>query len=228
MKVSCIIPAYNEQGRIGKVLEIAIDHNLIGETIVINDGSTDKTLTEIKQFDIKLINHKINRGKAKSMLDGCLKAKNDLVLFLDADLKGLNKKNITDLIEPVNDNIVDMTMSMRGNTIFLVKLFLGNDFLTGERVLKKDLAIKILQNCEGYCAEVMINKHILENKMRFMIIYWKNVNYISKSKKDNIIKGMVKEIKMFNEIIDEVKTHNFLKQLFVMGFMSDKLKKELR
>ena len=74
----------------------------------------------------------------------------------------------------------------------------------------------------------MINKHILENKMRFMIIYWKNVNYISKSKKDNIIKGMVKEIKMFNEIIDEVKTHNFLKQLFVMGFMSDKLKKELR
>lgn len=42
-KVTCIIPAYNEERRIGQVLDVIVKHPGINEIIVVNDGSKDKT-----------------------------------------------------------------------------------------------------------------------------------------------------------------------------------------
>lgn len=50
MRVSCIVPAYNEAQRIGNVLAVATSHPLISDVIAVNDGSTDHTAQIVARF----------------------------------------------------------------------------------------------------------------------------------------------------------------------------------
>jgi len=225
-KVSCIICAYNEKSRISKVLKVAVNHPWIDEIIVVDDGSIDKTGKEASKFKkIKLIRNKKNFGKSKSMYLGCQKAKNEFVLFLDADLIGLKKKDITSLLEPIIDGDVDMTISMRKNNFLLFKI-LGHEFISGERALRKDISKKVLKNSNGYAAEVKINEYILRNRLKFRIINWPNVKAIKKIEKKEIKKAIEKEINMIKEITKSAPASEIIKQMVMFGFLSYKDKKD--
>lgn len=92
---SIIIPAFNEERRLGSTLEqisafIAQQH-WQAEVIVVNDGSTDKTAELTREFGrrhqvIRLIENPGNRGKGFSVRNGMLNAHGDVLLFTDADL----------------------------------------------------------------------------------------------------------------------------------------------
>ncbi len=87
-KLSVLIPAYNEEdtieGTIQAVLDVEYPKNLM-EVIVINDGSTDKTLElASKSENVKVLNKK-NGGKADSLNEGLKIAKNELIVVVDAD-----------------------------------------------------------------------------------------------------------------------------------------------
>src|SRR5258708_2170024 len=100
--ISCIIPAYNETGRIDKVIQAALNNQYIGQVIVINDGSSDQTESVLKNIQgIELITYEKNRGKSHAVMLGLKAAQNDLVLMLDADLVGLEQKDLDALIEPI-------------------------------------------------------------------------------------------------------------------------------
>jgi len=60
-KILAVVPAFNEEGKIGKVLS-RFPQNTVDEIIVINDGSTDNTLNEIQNYEAKIINHEVNKG----------------------------------------------------------------------------------------------------------------------------------------------------------------------
>lgn len=95
---SIVIPAYNEESRIGMTLErICAYLSTLGsaaEIIVVDDGSKDGTaaLVQAKVADVppnvslRLLRHFPNRGKGASVKEGCLAALGDYVLFSDADL----------------------------------------------------------------------------------------------------------------------------------------------
>lgn len=94
MRLSVVIPAYNEDQRIGATL-ISI-HNYLSrqnydyEIIVVNDGSTDSTAEKVKKMEkevknLKLIDNKKNHGKGYVVRQGMLEAKGDFRLFTDAD-----------------------------------------------------------------------------------------------------------------------------------------------
>src|SRR5680860_617263 len=108
-KASVVITAYNEEPRIPMVLSVLEDHPLIDEVIVVNDGSVDKTSDAAKRFNITLIENATNMGKTLSVKRGLEKIRNEVVLFLDADLVGLTKKNISDLVYPVLKGQVEWT-----------------------------------------------------------------------------------------------------------------------
>ena len=55
MNISVIIPAHNEEGRIGNVLSVLMNFELIKEIIVVNDGSMDQTSTEAKQYPVTVM-----------------------------------------------------------------------------------------------------------------------------------------------------------------------------
>ena len=93
MKVSIIIPCFNEEKTISLIIDkIYMQEKIIKEVIIINDGSTDNTskiLMELKEKyrDIILINHENNKGKGSALKTGFSNATGDLILIQDADLE---------------------------------------------------------------------------------------------------------------------------------------------
>lgn len=108
--ISIIIPAYNEENGIRKVLENLNSRFPGSDIIVINDGSTDKTAEIIKQFKIKAINHSTNKGYGASLKSGIKAAINEHLIFLDADGQH-SIEDISKLISEIED--FDMVVGAR-------------------------------------------------------------------------------------------------------------------
>jgi glycosyltransferase involved in cell wall biosynthesis len=94
MKISIIIPIYNEEKTVINILEkinsldIWNENKHTKEIIIINDGSTDNSIDVLKKnynlYD-KLIDNKINKGKGSAVREGILDCSGDYVIFQDAD-----------------------------------------------------------------------------------------------------------------------------------------------
>jgi glycosyltransferase involved in cell wall biosynthesis len=93
-KISVIIPCFNEESgiyeNIKKIHEYLKENFDNFEIIAVNDGSTDKTVEELKkvqaEIPLEIINNRENEGKGKAVEDGMMKSQNEIVMFLDADL----------------------------------------------------------------------------------------------------------------------------------------------
>ena len=96
MYLSIVIPAFNEEKRIGQTLlkihGYLQQKNIDYEVIMVDDGSTDSTATVAQRSDVaktgklKVIHNIANRGKGYSVKTGILNSKGEYVLFTDADL----------------------------------------------------------------------------------------------------------------------------------------------
>ncbi len=88
-KLSIVIPAYNEGQTIAGVLtdlKKELTGKLIHEIIVVNDGSTDNSLSILNTIpDIKVLNHKVNRGYSSSLKTGIENSQYDWILTFDSD-----------------------------------------------------------------------------------------------------------------------------------------------
>jgi glycosyltransferase involved in cell wall biosynthesis len=93
-KLSVIIPAYNEEGGISKIIDRVLSirpgleaMGMAGpEVVVVDDGSRDRTVDIVSGYaDVKLIRHEKNRGYGGALKTGFLNATGDLLAFLDAD-----------------------------------------------------------------------------------------------------------------------------------------------
>lgn len=107
--VSVVIPAFNEEKSIKHVIDTVKQVKSITEIIVVDDGSTDKTYDIVSKEDVVLIKHKINKGKGSAMKTGLKKVTNNIILFLDADLSEINKKQVESIIRPIIKGNADIT-----------------------------------------------------------------------------------------------------------------------
>lgn len=125
MKISIVIPAYNEEKRIQKCL-IEIDLFCKKrfedyELIVVDDGSKDKTNEKAKQLKnkkIKILKNTQNKGKGYSVKRGMLKSKYPLILFSDADL-ATPIEELPPMIEWINKgyDLIIASRNMKGSNI---------------------------------------------------------------------------------------------------------------
>ena len=87
--VTVVMPAYNSEQHIKKAIDSAFEQDVELEVIVINDASTDKTLTVLEEYQQRdnfiLIDNEHNLGVAASRNLGVAKARGDYIAFLDAD-----------------------------------------------------------------------------------------------------------------------------------------------
>ena len=110
MDISVIIPVYNEDRYICKIVNKVNEVKIKKEIIVVNDGSTDNTIEVLKKINLdnlKIINNNINKGKGHAIKSALKYVKNDIVIIQDADLE-YDPSDYLNLIEPFKtmDNIV--------------------------------------------------------------------------------------------------------------------------
>ncbi len=204
-KVSCIIPAYNEALRIGRVLAIATTHPLLHEIIAIDDGSTDGTAQAIAQFDaVRLITQPRNTGKSRAICAGIRASSCELLLFLDADLIGLTKEDVTALLAPVLDGTADATISLRKDALLPWRT-IGLDYLSGERVLRRDLLaghLDAIERLPGFGLESYLNELLIQRRARIEVVRWQGVGHTLKAKKYGVWNGIAGETRMMMNIIE--------------------------
>lgn len=203
MSISAIIPAYNEEQTIGSVLDCITHIPEITQIIVVSDGSTDRTAEAASVFDVEIIDLPENVGKGGAMKAGMERCINENVLFLDADLIGLNKKHVKDLIEPVINDETDMTIGIFKNGRIVTDLAQKvTPYLSGQRAVKKSILDQIPNiDISRYGVEVALTKFAEKNLIRIQEVYLEDMTHVTKEEKLGLIKGMQARFKMYWDIV---------------------------
>ena len=108
-KVSVIIPAYNEEETVAKVVGVVKKAAYVDEIIVVNDGSSDQTESEAIKAGAKVINHETNKGKGEALKTGYKQSECDIIAFIDADIHNLTSAKVESMIKPILEGKTDIT-----------------------------------------------------------------------------------------------------------------------
>jgi glycosyltransferase involved in cell wall biosynthesis len=183
MKVSLIIPAYNEAEHLSHLLNLI--PSVVSEVIVVDDGSTDKTAQVVQNSGACLIQHPQNRGKGAAMISGIRRAAGDVVVFMDADLQH-HPEDIERLVKPLDEGSADLAIGVRtlgSRTVMPVQRrftnFLGNllvylrirtwisDTQSGFRAVRREYLEKMEFKSQRY--EIEIEMLVWANRLRMRI-----------------------------------------------------------
>ena len=172
MKLSVIIPVYNEAATIGKIIEVVKKADIGSvkkEIVVVDDGSSDGTLGKLKKVkDIKLIAHKKNSGKGAAIRTGIRHTTGDIIIIQDADLE-YDPNEYSMLIRPIIEGKAKVVYGSRrlnrknvpysglsffigGHALTFLANLLYNAKITDEPTCYKVFRADILKNMKLKCS----------------------------------------------------------------------------
>ena len=116
MKLSVIIPVYNEVKNIQEIIKRVQGTKLAKEIIIVDDGSQDGTRDILKKLDgkrnVRVIFHEKNQGKGAAVVTGMNAAKGDVLLIQDADLE-YDPRDYPNLLQPIQEGLADVVYGSR-------------------------------------------------------------------------------------------------------------------
>jgi len=183
MKLSVIIPAFNEAKTIHLILDRVRKVELIGgltrEVIVVNDCSTDDTAIAVKSYAakypdamIQYFEHDINQGKGAALHTGITKATGEYIVIQDADLE-YDPEEFNLLLDPVLKGVADVVygsrfMSGRPHRILFFWHTVGNRFLTFLSNVFTNLNLSDMETCyKLFRADIIQSIHLKEKRFGF-------------------------------------------------------------
>lgn len=178
MKLSVIIPCYNEFNTIDTIIKEVNDSPYKNkEIIIIDDFSTDGTRDKLKEIEktgkvSQVLYHSFNQGKGAALRTGIKAATGDLVIIQDADLE-YDPNEYSRLVEPILQNKADVVFGSRflGGDAHRVLYFyhrLGNGFLTLLSNMFTNLNLTDMETCyKVFRREIIQSITIEENRFGF-------------------------------------------------------------
>ena len=211
MKTAVIIPAYNEEKSIGKVIN-SLPHDLIEEIVVVNNNSTDNTAEVAKNAGATVLTE-LFQGYGAACLNGiayCNNKEFDIILFVDGDYSDYPEE-AAEILKPIIEGKYDFVLGSRrlgkrekgalpiqsqfGSIIagFLIQIFWGFKYtdLGPFRAIRLDSLNKLKMEDKWYGWTVEMQIKAAREKMRILEIPVSYRVRIGKSKVTGTIKGTV-------------------------------------
>ena len=197
MKLSIIIPVFNEYETICELIRRVDAVQLDKEIIIVDDGSTDGSRDLLNKYEgrdgFKVVYQSKNMGKGRSLRTGFEKAEGEIIIIQDADLE-YNPKDYPILLEPILDGRADVVYGSRflggPHRVLFFWHSLGNRFLTtlsnmftninltdmetGYKVFRRSVLDSISLRCNRFGFEPEFTAKIARNKF---IIYEVPISY---------------------------------------------------
>jgi len=193
MKISVIIPIYNEAKTIEVILQKILDTGIVNEIIIVNDCSTDGTIEILKKIDkttqAEVYSHENNMGKGAAIRTALGYATGDIIIFQDADLE-YDPREFVELIKPIKDGVADVVYGSRllGGKPQRTYMFwhkIGNKFLnfltnvlynttvsdmeTGYKVFRREVIKSLKLKSDGFSIEPEITDNIFKKNGRYRV-----------------------------------------------------------
>jgi glycosyltransferase involved in cell wall biosynthesis len=179
MKLSILMPVFNEAPTIAAVVKRVQAVPLDQEIVLVNDASSDGTYMIVDALaapGVKVIHHPVNRGKGAAIQTGLRAATGDIVVIQDADLE-YDPADFSCLLEPLAEGRADVVYGVRSLTSQKLLMRLGNQFLTlmtnllyGARLrdmetcykmMRREIALSLDLECRRFDVEAEITAKLL-------------------------------------------------------------------
>jgi len=173
MKLSVIMPVYNEKDTIQKIVQKVLDSPLEKELIIVDDFSNDGTREILSKFNdenLKILYHDKNLGKGASIRTGLSHTSGEIIIIQDADME-YSPEEYPLLIKPILDGKADVVYGSRflgTHRVFMFWHYLGNKFLTLLTNILYNTMLSDMETCyKVFKAEVIKEIKIRSNRFNF-------------------------------------------------------------
>ena len=158
MKLSILIPVYNEIDTIDELLAAVLAVEIDKEVIVVDDCSSDGTSDRLSKWEdrIKVIRHPINRGKGAAVRTAISVVTGDAVIIQDADLE-YDPRDYLKLLAPIERGEAKVVYGVRSLAEQRLIMRLGNRFMTAVTNLLYGTNLQDVETCYK-----MISREVLE------------------------------------------------------------------
>lgn len=163
MRAAAVIPAYNEESTIGRVVEVALAAKHLDEVVVVDNASTDDTAALAAKAGAR-VESCSEPGKGQAMATGVAVTTAPIIVFLDADLVNLRPDHVDGLVEAVQSGRAGMACGLFDRGPLLNPLFLRVlPILTGQRALRREIFESLRPaDQQGYRIEAALNTRCKE------------------------------------------------------------------
>ncbi len=175
IKLSVIIPVYNEKDTIREIIQRVQAMNLASEIVIVDDGSKDGTRDILAELDgqdsLRIILHEKNQGKGAAVRTGLLTAKGDVLLIQDADLE-YDPREYPHLLQPIQEGLADVVYGSRflgaSRRPILFWNMVANKILTlMTNVLYNNILTDMETGYKVFRRQVVADMHLRANRFDF-------------------------------------------------------------